>query len=374
MDGLVAVCAAVLFVFPVAVVWLASRQPVVPEAQGALAPIDEPGPAPRLRDLPVLTGAHGARDRDRPFAAAALRTAVDEHIERLFDAREAARLRRYLRGPPIRPPSGAVTPFGEAAYPYRYAGLDGLLDAALPGSPQRGDAAAQNGLAALLVLAEDAGVFPNAGQVAYAILHRARAGGGCDAQLNLAFLLAVSARARFEDAERELAPGRTQPARPTPPRRGCAASGYPYRTGTRAPRRSRGRSRCSHACSGASRDRPPAGRAGRTRCCGWLTSPRRTTGRSPLAAASRGRWRSIAARGRLIAPPSWRQARRERWRDCAATQRRGGSRRGRCEPQDNRLRSRLASSSTSSARGDSPPPHRRPRGWPPARASRAAAR
>lgn len=197
------ICAVVLFAFPVAVVVLASRQPVVPEAQGALPPIKHPRPVPAVRELPVLTGAHSAADRSRPFGAVALRAAVNEAIDPLFGERRSSSLRRYLRGPPIRPPSDGVAPSGEASYPYRYAGLDDLLDAALPASPARADAAAENELGALLVLAEDADVFPNAGQVAYAILHRARAAGACDAQLNLSFLLAASTQARVEDVERE---------------------------------------------------------------------------------------------------------------------------------------------------------------------------
>ncbi|MDP1847915.1 MAG: hypothetical protein Q8K79_08995 [Solirubrobacteraceae bacterium] len=215
VDGVVAVCAVVLFGFPAAVVWLASRQPVVPAAQGALVPMPEPKPAPALRDVPVLTGAAGARDRRRPIAAAALRTAVDAQIDRLFDERAAARLRRYLRGPPIRPPSAAVTPFSGASYPYRYVGLDGLLDGALPASPRPAEAAAQSRLGALLALAQDAGLHPNAGRVAYAILDRARAAGACDAQLNLAFLLAVSTQAGPEDVGREFV--RAEAACPSDP-------------------------------------------------------------------------------------------------------------------------------------------------------------
>jgi tetratricopeptide (TPR) repeat protein len=82
--------------------------------------------------------------------------------------------------------------------------LDRLLDAALPVRPRREQAAAASRLGGLLVLAEARDVFPEAGQVAFAVLHRARASGACDAQLNLAFLVAASDTVAEEDVEREL--------------------------------------------------------------------------------------------------------------------------------------------------------------------------
>ncbi len=219
------VCVVVLLGFPLAAVLLASRQPVAPPAVGALPPSGKPQAAPPVRDLPSLgDGASGAKAA--PVGAGAVRDAVDEAIDAIFSERQASKLRRrYLDGKPIPAPTGArggtsssapsdvggatsssapTGGSGPLSYPYRYAGLDTLLDAALPAAPRPAQAAAQSRLGALLVLAEDADLYANGGQVAFAVLHRARAAGACDAQLNLAFLVAASASASDEDVEREL--------------------------------------------------------------------------------------------------------------------------------------------------------------------------
>jgi tetratricopeptide (TPR) repeat protein len=199
-DAVVVACVLVVLALPGLALLSVSRQPVVPERIASLPSIRASGPAGAVRDLPVLAPGGGAR----PAGAEALRRAVDEAIDGVFSGRQAARLRRYLKRARLgKRSAGSLGVGGPDPYPYRYEGLDDLLGAALPAKPDPAEASAESQLGALLVLAEAAGAFPRAGQVAFAILDRARRAGACDAQLNLAFLVAA-ANARDQDVAREM--------------------------------------------------------------------------------------------------------------------------------------------------------------------------
>ena len=198
-----------LVAFPLVVVGLASRAPVVPTPPGALASIGEPRAAPPLRDLPVLPRAAGFADRTRPADRTTLRRAVFARIDALLGDRRSSQLRGYLRAPARLGPATGPAGLGPAPYPYRYAGVDRLLDA-VPVRGHGGQAGALGQLGALLVLAaaqerpaaDEA--FRNAGQVAFAVLDRARAAGACDPQLNLAFLLTAAKSTDSGNVQREL--------------------------------------------------------------------------------------------------------------------------------------------------------------------------
>jgi tetratricopeptide (TPR) repeat protein len=144
-----------------------------------------------VRDVPVLD-ARGEPVAGRPLLAepATLRALVARSLGDIFPGPAGTRLSRYLDVPA----NGLSAPPGVEwhEYPYRYRGLDALLDRALPSRLTPAQADALGDLGGLLTLAKAADVHPNAGQLAFAILHRARAAGGCPPQLNLAYLVAAS--------------------------------------------------------------------------------------------------------------------------------------------------------------------------------------
>ncbi|GLZ00015.1 hypothetical protein Acsp02_72670 [Actinoplanes sp. NBRC 103695] len=86
-------------------------------------------------------------------------------------------------------------------YPYRFSPMVALLDRA----PARGRSAAAGELGAVLMLLaarDDDPVAVNAAAAAFAVLDRARATGGCDAQLNLLLLLDSDQAAPKDDPAR----------------------------------------------------------------------------------------------------------------------------------------------------------------------------
>jgi tetratricopeptide (TPR) repeat protein len=211
-DPLVVVCLLVLLGFPVACVLAAGREPVSPLPVGALAAPVAVGPGGRLVDVPAL--ARGAV----PVGAVALRRAVLRAIGALLQPADDRRLVHYLNGPPL-PAEGAAG----AAFPFHYAGLDALLDRALPAAPSPAQQAAIADLGALVTAGAASGTAPartpafnNGGQVAFAVLRRARAAGGCLPQLNFAFLVAAAADASSDDVEASFrAAERACPTNPT---------------------------------------------------------------------------------------------------------------------------------------------------------------
>ena len=94
-----------------------------------------------------------------------------------------------------------------------------MLDSALPPTLDTQQTRAASDLGALLVLAavRFGDKLPTAAQLAFAILDRARAGGACLPQLNLAFLLSTHARPRDKATATELLRAeRSCPGDPTP--------------------------------------------------------------------------------------------------------------------------------------------------------------
>ncbi|MGH2854153.1 MAG: tetratricopeptide repeat protein, partial [Solirubrobacteraceae bacterium] len=110
-------------------------------------------------------------------------------------------------------PGGALP---TAAMPLRFPAVERILRQRFAGPPNPTATAALNDLGALLIDAatqseadgesasSSPSPFPQAGSVAFAVLARARAGGACDPQLNLAFMLSADAISREGEAEREL--------------------------------------------------------------------------------------------------------------------------------------------------------------------------
>lgn len=109
-------------------------------------------------------------------------------------------------------------------YPYRYPKLDRLLDERLPSPLTPIEARRVNDLGVLLIHAATIGApgtadirFPQAGSAAFALLHRAAAGGACLPRLNLAFVVAADAIPRLRVAERvSREAARACPGDPTP--------------------------------------------------------------------------------------------------------------------------------------------------------------
>lgn len=105
-------------------------------------------------------------------------------------------------------------------YPYRFPSVDRILDAKLgTGAVRPAQLDAVDDLAGLLVLAAARfpAAFPNAGSVAYDLYDRARRADGCDAQLNLAFLLSTDTNPRDDDTADEFhRAAKDCPGDPTP--------------------------------------------------------------------------------------------------------------------------------------------------------------
>ena len=217
-DPLLAVCAAGLIAFPFAATVAASRQPIARAPEPA-APTPTTRTGPMLRDVPAFTPggptaaavAQGAVLTDPGAMRAALRAAMGK----LFDRRQRAELERLLAD------GRAAFAFSQPEYPFRFERLDAVLNAALPSALDPRQTQAANDLGALLTLAAArfgggdgaaSDPLPTAAPLAFAILDRARAGGDCLPQLNLAFLLSTYERpldaetaAEFGKAERSCA-------------------------------------------------------------------------------------------------------------------------------------------------------------------------
>ena len=223
MDPLLAVCVAVLIAFPLAATVAASKQPIARASEPvASAPTTPAGS--RLRDLPVFSpGGATAAAVERGLMSSdlgAMRDALRAAMGELFDRRQRAELERLLAD------GRAAFGFSEPEYPFRYERLDPVLNAALPPELDPRQTRAANDLGALLILAAvrfgggEGSVsdrLPTAAPLAFAILDRARAGGDCLPQLNLAFLLSTHELPLDAETAAELGKaGRSCPDDPTP--------------------------------------------------------------------------------------------------------------------------------------------------------------
>ena len=133
-----------------------------------------------MRNLPVglPAGVTVATTQDvYPYAVTALGSAGAQALMALLSSSE------------ILDPMGKSEDGSDAMYPYRYAALEPILDAAPPAALRNG----ATGLAAALIklagqpAADSTSI---AGPAAYALLDRTRSSGGCDAQLDLLLLVA----------------------------------------------------------------------------------------------------------------------------------------------------------------------------------------
>jgi hypothetical protein len=205
LDPVLVGCFTLLLAFPLLATQAASGKPIRP-AVVAPAEIPETAQGPRLRDLPAFTeGGAVAATVERGAvltSAAAMRSEVRAAAAALVDRPEALEALAADAG-------AAVSPY-EPAYPFRFERLDRVLDDVLPRRLDARQAEAANDLAALLVLAAarfrgfEVPAFAGAPPLAYALLDRARAGGGCLPQLNLAFLVATHERPRDAATAQEL--------------------------------------------------------------------------------------------------------------------------------------------------------------------------
>ena len=148
--------------------------------------------SPAVRALPVFVS-----ETNRVVPASALDRLLDvlrpvmsaEDARVVVDATRAnVSVLEYIRG-------GAEATIGsvyraDARYPYEYEHLDDFLDRALPDALSKDDARAMNDAAALLILVAGAEKYEPAAPTAFALLRRAREGGDCEPQLNLAMLVA----------------------------------------------------------------------------------------------------------------------------------------------------------------------------------------
>jgi cellulose synthase operon protein C len=193
----------VLLVFPLLAVFLAARPGPRPSDDVVLPPLPAGAPGGTLSDLPVglPAGMSIQTPEDlRPLMVRALGArGSDQLIELLDSTAEFVPDQSY---------EGISFP---VPYPYRYAAFEELLDGAPGGA--RTAAAAELGatlvaLASRLTLereffAEYRTEHHNAAAAAFALLDRARAAGGCAAQLNLLMLVAADGQPRDDVVRRE---------------------------------------------------------------------------------------------------------------------------------------------------------------------------
>ena len=135
-DALIVACLLVLVGFPVMAVRAAKSEPVDPRAPAVPAAVPN-GPGGKVRAVPDFTpGASVDRAlQGRPPRRAQLDGLIAEAMAPLFDAAQQRRLMRYVRGPGSPPAPG-----NPGTYPYRYAGLSALVDAAIPAKPSAAEA------------------------------------------------------------------------------------------------------------------------------------------------------------------------------------------------------------------------------------------
>jgi Flp pilus assembly protein TadD len=221
IDPLLAICFAWLFLFPLLAALAAAGEPL-PSGTPPLPPAGLAGRA-AVRAVPVFVGARPSRAV--LSGSAAMRRALLAAAREVLGPREGPVLVRLASQPgSLRAPGpGGTLPTVET--PLRFPAVERLLRRGLAAPLNAQATAAANDLGALLIDAATmpeadsgyGGAFPQAGEVAFVVLDRARAQGACDPQLNLAFILAASAMPRAPEAEAALRrAARDCPGDPTP--------------------------------------------------------------------------------------------------------------------------------------------------------------
>ncbi len=216
-DPVLVGCFVLLLAFPVLATLAANNQPRPPRAAAAIEVPQGAGASLKPRVLPAFT-----TEPDLTAALAstpAMQAAVAERLTAAFGPGRGAALLRLAQTADVNLDASNSIDAAQVSYPFRYPRIDRVLAGA------QFDPAAANNAAALLILATAreggwetiSGDFQHAAKVAFAILDRARAGGDCLPQLNLAFLLSTDANSRDADVAREAeAAARDCPGDPTP--------------------------------------------------------------------------------------------------------------------------------------------------------------
>jgi hypothetical protein len=289
-DGAIAIALLFLITLPF-VAWLsAGSQPEASER--AMRPAAPPaGRAPPLRDLPVFSPGSPTM---RTLRREGVRTNSDitleiiEEVARPLLGTAGTRELRRLFGDFVDLELPVTREPDEVEYPFRSPPLERLINRHLP-QPLDARAIAQaNDLAAVLIVAgggpDDPGSpsFFSAGQIALALLYRAREPGGCLPQLNLAWLLSASLNPFDDHVAAEFTRAADACRGDTTPlwALGQFQSQRAYvdddddRPGQVLPRAERVRGPSPHSVhsSGSFPRRPPAGRARRTPNCAWAIS------------------------------------------------------------------------------------------------------
>jgi cellulose synthase operon protein C len=212
IDPLLAICLAWLLLSPVLAALVATGEPLR-SGTPPLPPAGATGHA-AVRAVPVFAG---TRPSEVVLSSpAAMRRALLAAASEVLGPHEGPALMRLaLQAGSLRAPGpGGAPPTTEM--PLRFPAVERILRRRFAGALDPRASAALNDLGALLIdaatLSEGDGgsgspspsPFPQAGEVAFAVLARARAGGACDPQLNLAFTLSADAVPREREAELEL--------------------------------------------------------------------------------------------------------------------------------------------------------------------------
>jgi tetratricopeptide (TPR) repeat protein len=220
IDPLLVVCLAWLLLLPVLAALAADGEPL--RSGASLPPPAGPAEHAPVRAVPVFAG---TRPSEAVLSSpAAMLRALLVAARAVLGPREGPVLVRLaLQHGSLRAPGPGGTP-PTAETPLRFPAVERILRRRLAGHPNA-RAAAVNDLGALLIDAATmpegdnsyGGAFPQAGEVAFAVLDRARAAGDCDPQLNLAFMLTAAGAPREGEGELELRrAARDCPDDPTP--------------------------------------------------------------------------------------------------------------------------------------------------------------
>ena len=216
VDAVVILALAGVVALPVAA-RLSAPKPIPPLTPAARLPALQRSPAPPIRDVPVFAHGGAAEDAVEQGAVltdpAAMLDALDRAAAAALPEGTGADLLRIAKqGPAL----FDVVAYRPVPYPFRYPRLEAVLGG-VPAGLSEQQATALGDLGALLIVAgaRFPQEFPLAGPVAFAVLDRA--GGACDPQLNLAFLLSTDKESRDDDTAREFAMAeRACPGDPTP--------------------------------------------------------------------------------------------------------------------------------------------------------------
>ncbi|HET9736964.1 MAG TPA: hypothetical protein VFP78_02500 [Solirubrobacteraceae bacterium] len=202
-DPALAACVALLVAFPVVASVTADELPRPPGPATAIEMPEGGGARASLRDVPVFSA---EPDLTAELAGAdAMGDAVQQGLTDALGAQRGGALLRIARDSGVDVLAVDSIAVEDTPYPFRYPPIDRVL----AGADVDRQAASDVGALLVLAAAQEEGAdtpfgnFPNAARVAFALLDRARAGGDCGPQLNLAFVLSADRNPRDDDVARE---------------------------------------------------------------------------------------------------------------------------------------------------------------------------